>query len=180
MVDRDQNGNVKPDLTTRLQKLAEKVPGMKDFMARDKVRDRDKVLRDHTAGKLDEAKEAINRFKQTLLAKMQLGLLADVDRLTSQIDRLREKHKHEAYGYSGAFDENRILEPELVKLYDYDLQVVEKVESFFAVCKALPGEQATEQEFKGAIDALRVDLAALAELIDRRRDALANITGKEG
>lgn len=180
MVDRDQNGNVKPDLMTRLQKLSEKIPGMKDFQAREKVRDRDKLLRDYSAGKLDEAKEAVNRFKQVLLGKMMLGLLADVDRLTSQLDRLREKHRHDAYGYSGAFDENRILEPELVKLYDHDLQVLEKVESFVTAGRSLPGEQATEQEMKAAIDALRVDLAALAELIDHRRDALIKLGGKEG
>jgi len=180
MVDRDQNGKVKPDLITRLKQMSEKVPGLTAFQGREKVRERDKIVRDHIADKLDVAKEQVNKFKQALLGKMQLGLLSDADRVTSQLDRLREKIRHETYGYTGAFDENRILEPELNKLTDYDLQLLEKVDSFVAAGKALPGEQAGEQEAKAAVDALRVELSTIAELIDRRRDALLNLSGKEG
>jgi chorismate mutase len=180
MVDRDQNGNVKPGLTIRLKQMSEKVLGLAVFQGREKVRERDKILRDHIADRLEVAKEQVNKFKQALLGKMQLGLLSDADRVTSQLDRLREKIRHETYGYTGAFDETRILDPELNKLYDYDLQLLDKVESFVTAGKALPGEQAAEQEAKAAVDALRVELSALAELIDRRRDALLNLSGKEG
>ena len=130
MVDRDQDGNVKPDLTTKIMELAKKVPGVEGYLAREDVRERDKLLRDHTAKKLNEAKAAIDRMKEALLAAHKLALLGDLDRLTSQIDRIREKHQHAAHGYSGAFDQVKVNEPELIKLYDYDMKVLDETEKF--------------------------------------------------
>jgi len=52
MVDRDQNGNEKPDLMTKIQNLAKKVPGLDGYLKREDIRERDKILREHSAKKI--------------------------------------------------------------------------------------------------------------------------------
>jgi len=172
MTNRDADGNVKPDFLTRMKNLVAKIPGLDDFMNREKLRENDKLLREYTAKQLDAAKTGLDNLKKALLDDMKISWLDDVDRMSSKIDRLRDKHRFDAYGYSGAFDANKILEPELQKLYDYDLTLLDKVERFKATCAKIGQEKTDDQSLKMAMDSLQVEIAALAELVDNRGEAL--------
>lgn len=156
----------------KLQALAAKVPGLSEFMNRDNLREQDKLLREHTVKQLDNAKTAIDDMKRALLDKMQLRLLDDLDRLTQQIDRLRDKHRFDAYGYSGAFDANKILEPELRQLYEIDLNILAKVEGLASTCRSQAAGVVDEESAKPALASLKVDVGELARLIDSRRDSV--------
>lgn len=177
MTKRDADGNVKPDFLTKMKNLASKVPGLEDFMNREKLRENDKLLREYTARQLDAAKAGLDNVKKALLDDMKISRLDDVDRMSSKIDRLRDKHRFDAYGYSGAFDAKQVLEPELQKLYDYDLAILDKVEQFKLTCDKIGQEKADDQSLKIAMDSLQVEIAALAELVDNRGDALNKLVG---
>lgn len=174
MPDHTQNDLYETELAQKLKQLAERVPGLKDFLDREKLREQDKMLREHTAGKLQELKDSINGIKQKLLDDMKLSLLTDLDRLTSQIDRLRDKHRFDAYGYAGAFDEKKILAAELIRLFDYDLKILDKVETMIHTCQDFPSSQTGDEPVDAAIDAMKVELAALAKLIDHRQELFAD------
>jgi hypothetical protein len=87
-----------------------------------------------TAGRLDSVKDHLDVVKQALLDQMKLAYLDDFDRLGQKIDKLREAHKHAAYGFTGAFDPNRMTEGEAGEALRADLDILEKVESLLNTC----------------------------------------------
>jgi len=161
--------------SAKLKNLAAKVPGLNEFMGREKIREQDKILREHTAKKLDEVKGAIDGVKKRLLEKMQIGLLPELDRLTQQVDRLRDKQRFAAHGYAGVFDENQVNEPELVKLYEGDMKILEKVDAIQKGCDLLCAAEIDEQMVKAKLAELKGVLNELAGLIDNRGDSLKKI-----
>ena len=176
MIDYDENGKIKGGAWAgKLQELARKIPGLTGFMDREKIREQDKLLREHNSLLLEQAKDGLRELQQALLGQLKLGLLPELDKLTSQLDRLRAKHRFDAYGYSGAFDVQKILEPELARLYDYDAQIMAKTEKLIGLIESKKQTNLDDSAIRSAVDELRVEIAALAELIDNRREQLSKV-----
>jgi hypothetical protein len=57
-----------------------------------------------------------------------LERLDDVDRLSQKLIKLAGLIRHASYGYSGFFDQVKIQEMELDKIYQYDLSLLGDVE----------------------------------------------------
>ncbi len=161
--------------TAKLQALAAKVPGLTEFQNRDKLREQDKALRDHTVKKIEEVKTGVAAIKNALLDRMLLGPLPAFDRLSQQLDRLRDKHRYAARGYSGAFDPNQILDPELQKLYETDLAILEHTDALAKSCAAASGGEITEASANAALASLKTEIGALAQLIDNRDETVRKI-----
>ncbi|NLH48504.1 MAG: hypothetical protein GX444_07855 [Myxococcales bacterium] len=161
--------------TEKLQALAGKVPGLSEFMGRENLREQDKLLREHTVRQLNTVKAGVDDIKRILLGKMQLRLLPDLDRLTQQLDRLRDKHRFDAYGFSGAFDVAKVLEPELQKLHETDVRILESVDALLKNCQAAAVGVTDEDSAKPVLAALQGEVKQLAQLIDSRRESVTQL-----
>ncbi|MDP8222402.1 MAG: hypothetical protein P9L99_03515 [Candidatus Lernaella stagnicola] len=160
----------------KLRELAEKVPGVAEFLEREDLREQDKLVRDYAADQMTKIKDGITGIKKVLLEKMQLSLLDDFDRLGQIIGRLRESHRFAAYGYAGAFDRKKINEPELQDMLDKDLEILDTVEQLVGDCGDLCASVTDEDGAKTALASLRVEIKKLEALIESRR-AIAGRTG---
>ncbi len=174
MVDRDQDGNVKKTLLERMEGLMEKVPGLSEFRGRERMREQDKILRTHSSEKITKIKAGIDNLKTELLSAGSLGMLDDLEGLTKKLDRARDTHRFDAYGFAGLFDANKIMEQELAALYEYDLGILKEIEKTQNVLKGLAAGL-TEEDVKGALPVLKQAVNSLLELILDRKNALTKI-----
>ncbi len=114
---------------TWLEKLADKIPGLSGYQAREGRRDTDKRLREFLAGRLDRVKDRIEDAKLALTNAGNLQALNDVGLLQRRLQGVTDSIRFAAYGYSGLFDQMKIREAELDQLYAYDLKMVDAVDA---------------------------------------------------
>jgi len=183
MIDRDQDGNIKTGATADnmlqwFDNLLKKVPGLETYRGRERLRDQDKLLREHTVKKLREIKFSIEQIKKALVTAGKLEGLMPLENLTSTIDRISNKHKYDAYGFSGLFDPNKVEEAQLGRLYEEDVKILKSVEELALKTADFSASAANEQSMKEGIASMEKLLADLERLIQDRRDVLRQIDSK--
>jgi len=154
--------------TEKLKELAAKVPGLAGFLEREDLREQDKALREHTAERMGKIKDGLAELKRALLDQMKIGLLDDVDRLGQKVDRLRDKHRFAAYGFTGALDKRQVNQTELQAMLDADVGIHERVESVVELCASWCADDADEADVKAAMATRRVELKDLETLMESR------------
>jgi hypothetical protein len=101
--------------------------GFVGYFERDNRREADKVLRETIAQRYEEQWARISETQKRLVSEGQLEVVDDLEaaalKLRAFIDRIRRA----SYGYAGFFDAVRINEPELAKLYETDLVLLQDV-----------------------------------------------------
>jgi hypothetical protein len=156
----------------RLEALGRLVPGVAGYLDRERSRDTDKAVRDRLAAGLAGVKRDLEHDQRTLAEARALADLPALDRLASVLDRLARAVAHAARGYRGLFDQDRISEARLARLYDFDLGLFTELESVRAAARAV-------REALGDRSQLGRAMAAMQQTLDRferlfsRRDALA-------
>ena len=173
MVDRDQDGNVKKSWKERLDELVGKVPGLSDFLSREKMREQDKVLRSFSAERITKLKGAVDGIKTGLLSQGKIGLLDDVDQLSKKLDRARDTHRFDAYGFAGMFDANKVMGEELAKLYEYDLKILEQIDKAQNVLGSMSASF-TEEDVQQALPVMRETVNSLLDTVLERKNVLTN------
>lgn len=133
-----------------LERIASHIPGIKGYRAREDRRDTDKRLREYMASELDRHRKLLENFKRDLLGKGQLDPLDEADRVTRKLQLAADSIRHASYGYSGFFDQVKVQEGELDRLYQYDLELLGAVRGI--------------EERAGALKPAADAAAALAEL----------------
>ncbi len=110
------------------EKLVRIVPGMKGYRDKEAFRDSDKAVRVNVAQQLGGVKNELNSWKRELVDDGKIKYLDLVDRAVRKVEGLADKVRFDSYGYSGYFDPVKIREPELEKLYQFDLGLFDGVE----------------------------------------------------
>lgn len=103
-----------------LEKIAAHVPGVAGYRERESRRESDRRLRDFLAGRLDEARRALDAVRNTATRAGELGVLNEAGRLDRAIQKSAAGLRFADYGYSGLFDQVKIREAELDRIYAYD------------------------------------------------------------
>jgi hypothetical protein len=116
----------------------------------------------------------IDQLKSDLLSQGKIGLLDDLEQLTKKLDRARDTHRFDAYGFSGIFDPNSVTETELAALFDYDRKILAQVELADQTIAAL-GSGLTELAVKEALPGLRAAVGSLLEQILQRKNVLTKL-----
>lgn len=143
-----------------LEKLAAHVPGLSGYRDREARRETDRRLREFLAGRLDEARRHLDEVRNKATRAGELGVLNEAGRLDRALQKSAASLRFADYGYSGLFDQVKIREAELDRIYDYD-------EALLGDALALGGdlERAAGAAPDGSVVA---DLAKRAEELDRR------------
>ena len=112
-----------------LGKIRKTLSGFIGYLDRENRREADKLLRATIASRYEQQWGRISTIQRQMI---EAGNLEQVDQLEAAAIKLRtfiDRVKVASYGYAGFFDAVRINETELQKLYSYDLQLLEDVNS---------------------------------------------------
>jgi len=112
-----------------LERLADAIPGLKGYREKESRRDTDKRFRDYLADRIDRARGSLDELKRTLVNQGKLDGLAELDRLSQKLFQSANQIRHASYGYSGFFDQVKIQENELDRIYEHDLSMLTDVEA---------------------------------------------------
>ena len=155
-----------------LEKLGDKIPGYAGYVAKERRRDVDKLHREHLAERLRLSKQPLTDVMRELSSSGRLFEVGPVDRVLKKLDQVENRIRFASYGYAGFFDAVKIEEPQLERIYRFDLSLVEKVEEFERQARELSGKAATADGLKAA--AAEIERAAddLNRTFDERYRAI--------
>lgn len=112
-----------------LERFGAKIPLLAGYLERDLLREVDKLEREYLADVVDRTRGSLQR---KIHDWSRQGALTGID-LASSLDKLLDRFgnriRHADYGASGVFDAVKIGEPELAKLYHFDVALLDTVEA---------------------------------------------------
>ena len=151
-----------------LEKLADKIPGISGYREREARRETDRRLREYLARRLEEGRESLQGLRRALLDGGEIGRLDDVGRLDGTLQRAAASLLYADAGYSGLFDQVKIREEELDRIYAYDEALLGSVQE---LSDSLRGFSASPPSVE-ALTNLSRPADELLQRITRRRDLL--------
>jgi len=157
-----------------LEKLSDKIPGYAGYVAKERRRDVDKLHREHLAERLRLAKQPLNDLMRELSSSGRLFEVGPVDRVLKKLDQVENRVRFASYGYAGFFDAVKIEEPQLERIYRFDLALVEKVEAFERQARELSSRGSTADGLKAAASELERAADDLNRTFDERYRAIEN------
>ena len=104
-----------------LQKLWEKIPGIKGYEKLEDRRDTDKIVRENISKRFSEQWDRISAIEKELAKGMGIIYLSDLESAALKIRQFADRIKTAAYGYAGLTDAVKVDEIALQQIYDYDL-----------------------------------------------------------
>ncbi len=99
--------------------------GFMGYVDRENRREADKLLRETIAQRYEEQWGRISELQRQLVSEGQLELVDDLEAATIKLRAFVDRVKGASYGYAGFFDAVRIHSDELVKVYEYDIALLE-------------------------------------------------------
>ena len=149
-----------------LEKIASYIPGVAGYREREGRRETDRRLREFAAGRLDEARQTLVGRRNRALDAGELEALDAIGRLDRVLQKTVAALRYADHGYSGVFDQVKILEAELDRIYAYDAALVTDV---VALSERLASSQAPDPgEWASIADAAE----GLDQKVARRREVL--------
>ena len=104
-----------------LQKLWEKIPGIKGYEKLEDRRDTDKIVRENISQRFSEQWNRISAIEKDLAKGAGIIYLSDLESAALKIRQFADRIKTAAYGYAGLTDAVKVDDIALQQLYDYDL-----------------------------------------------------------
>ena len=112
-----------------LQKLWEKIPGIKGYEKLEDRRDTDKIVRETIAQRFSEEWDRISAVEKNLAKGMGIVYLSDLESAAMKIRQFADRIRTAAYGYAGLSDAVKVDDIALQQLYDYDLYLFDLADS---------------------------------------------------
>ena len=110
-----------------LDKIGTLIPGYKGYVERDGRRNCDKQLRSILSLKLFECENIlVNRINEAI-TNSNKSLMREIEVCRKSINTTQSKVNYAPYGESGFFSNQQIKENELMKIYQFDLDMAEVV-----------------------------------------------------
>jgi len=161
----------------KFESLVSKVPGYSGYKEKEQRREADTLLRQHIAGQFAEQLTKAEDIASQMLTGPGIAQLDDMGKGNTRLQTLIDKIKTAAQGYAGFFDAVRVKEDELDILYEFDNNMLYKVDE---VSEALDNVQAVldsgdSSKLAPAVRRyIRTVTDASAEF-DKRRDTMIGI-----
>ncbi len=163
--------------TGLLEKIELFIPGFRGYKEKELRRESDKLIRNQVYLKLSEATSAAKDAYRALVNQGVSEAWDDTDHLMSRLDRITERINHSEYGYAGFFDIAKIKEPELEKMIDYDLKLLQMSDTISqaiaSLKESIDGERPQEARTKVKDASKAVD--ALEEAYNNRKQIIIGV-----
>ncbi len=162
-----------------LERLMERIPGFRGFQDRELRRDVDKLQREHMADEVQALVARLRRRARDYTDAGQLGVLDRFDRLERGLDRLAGHIRFADYGQTGLFDPVKIGDPELARLYDFDLGLLADLAALETAVEEIPAPAAPGGP-TAAVDAALERLEAVEARWGERAAVIGNVVRSVG
>ncbi|MEX2162402.1 MAG: hypothetical protein WD751_10880 [Anaerolineales bacterium] len=126
------------------RKIAGKIPGFSGYVARENRRAADKLLRESIADKYELIWKRVGNLQKELADAQELEYLDNLEGAATKLRTFIDKVRTASYGNAGFFDAKKIKSPELKRLYEFDLALVERADSISAGVDAVQAAVGTE------------------------------------
>lgn len=156
----------------RLETILRTLPGFRGYLEKEYRRESDQLQRQWLADQLERSKRAIDRAARSLVDAGRIDVLPRVDRLRGRLDKLIARIRGAMQGYSGFFDLVQVDEELLDRVYDFDVNAMEQVESLAKCVEKLPGDA---DQVVAALPALEQQADTVENTWDRREDILSGL-----
>jgi len=103
------------------RQLSSHIPGFNGYVDRSNRRAADKLLRETVARRFDELYKRASALQTELVSAGKISYVDDMESAVIKIQTFMDKVATATYGYSGFFDAVKINEPQLAKIYEYDM-----------------------------------------------------------
>ena len=108
-------------------KIGNLIPGYKGYVIRDEKRNTDKKFRDELVSRLNQSEEYLIRYQRELVSSNDITNLTLWEQSRKALNTISTKIKYTTYGESSFFSEKQLKEDELDTIYNFDLELTEKV-----------------------------------------------------
>lgn len=154
-----------------LEKIGNYIPGFKGYRDKELRRDADKLQREHMAGRLDECKRGLNDISVAATRSGNLGIINDIETARKRLDKVANRIRYADRGYSGFFDTIKVDAAKLEQAYQFDLQLLEVVES---LRQSMSATEAAA-DMTAAVRALIAEVDALDTRLGEREQILGGM-----
>ena len=153
------------------RKLAGKIPGFSGYVERENRRAADKLLRESIVDKYMEIWKKVGEMQKDLADKQDFEYLDDLDGAATKLRTFVDKVRTASYGETGFFDAVKIKSPELQRLYEFDLALVNKADD---LSKAVDNVKAAMggEEMAAPVDQLVTLSRDLVTTFDQRSEVI--------
>jgi hypothetical protein len=110
------------------KKIASKIPGFKGYVERQNRRDSDKLIRDTIFHRFRELEGRISDLQVEFINKGEIEQTDDLEKAALRLRTFADRVRTAPRGYGSLFEAIKINEPELVKLYEFDAALLDKVD----------------------------------------------------
>lgn len=158
-----------------LTKLASKVPGFAGYINRENRRNADEILREAATARCVSMERRLSAIQVDLAASGQIKLLDDCERISLQLRTFADKLRTAARGYAGFFDAIKIDGPQLDKLYEFDLALLDLVEKLSRNLDSLEEAVASSADPLNSLRDLTAESARALEILESRTQRFAEL-----
>lgn len=151
------------------ERMAEHIPGYKGYKEKELRREADKTQRLFVAERLDSVLKKVDAIKLDLVNRGDLDKLGLIDVTGRKLRTVTDKIRFADYGYAGLFDTDKVDEPVLDQLYQFDNGLVAAVGEIETLADALSADSPTLKNdmalLEAKIEALEAQFAEREHLI---------------
>ena len=153
-----------------LQKLWEKIPGIKGYEKLEDRRDTDKIVRETISQRFAEQWDRISNVEKELAKGAGILYLSDLESAALKIRTFADRIKTAAYGYAGLSDAVKVDEIALQQIYDYDLYLFDLADTVKGSVDKLEDAVAMNDGISGAIGDLNKVAQECLTALNRREE----------
>jgi hypothetical protein len=155
-----------------LERLAGKIPGFRGYLAKEKRRDADKLLRDAIAARFQTQLRRLPDLQMQLLSSGGIQYVDDVERAVTRLNTFVDRIKTAPRGYAGFFDSVKVKEDDLERLYHWDEQLLGEADTIAASVDALAAAIDSKGDIGAAASALVSASGGINDLYSQREHVL--------
>jgi len=155
-----------------LEQLLRKVPGFKGYLEKEYRRESDALQRQLLADRLQRSKKGLDDYARKLVDAVQIMEIPQCDRLRAKLDKLIGRIRGAMQGYSGMFDLVTINEAVLDKVYEFDVKLLDQVESLATSVEQLATTTARPSE---VLPGVMSQVDSIEQHWDQRHDILKGV-----
>jgi len=167
--------NVVEDAMGGFESTAKKIPGYSGYKEKEQRREADALLREHLARELETQWARSNDLKAQMLIGPAMSQLDDMGKAGRRLQTLIDKVKAAAQGYAGFFDAVKVKEDQLDALYEFDNDMLLRVDDISNAIDAVQAALDSEENVAPVVRRLNAVIGELLTLFDKRKDVVTGL-----
>jgi len=157
------------DLSDKIEAWMARLPGLGTYRERERRRETDKLVREKLSSILYRALSHLRELARKISSSRDISPLPEIDRICSMLQQLADTIRFASYGYGGIFDLVKLRDEELERLCEFDLYLLEDIESLEQRAQRLVDSAAPSEDLDGRLREVERECRKIQELFAKRK-----------